>query len=113
MQLKSEREKQAHIQEVDALRSKLAEHEQRAQDAEGKAMKERKKRKRAEEQVANLQGQLAAREEKPVDNDVEEIGTPKSKRLSNQKRELTRLRLVVEERNHTIKSLKEQMAKRG
>ncbi|KAF3033191.1 hypothetical protein E8E12_002990 [Didymella heteroderae] len=105
MESKREREKQSHMEEVKALQSKLAEQEQRAQDAEEKAMKERKKRKRAEEQVANLQGQLAARGEKPIDSDVETIGTPKSirglnqnkdvirlsKRLSNQKKELARL----------------------
>lgn len=107
---KREQERQSYVEDIKALQAKVEEQEQRAQAAEEKAMRERKKRKHAEEQVANLQGQLASQEEKPVDSDVEEIETPESKRLSKQKKELTRLGLALEQRNRTIKGLKDELA---
>lgn len=87
-------------------------------------MKERKKRKLAEEQVASLKATIAKSSESSIDNEVQEVAVssaryePDQIELADLKRtvrlqgrEITRMRLALEARHRTIKQLKEELMK--
>ncbi len=94
------------------LDPKLDEYKSRAQDAEEKAMKERKKRKMAEEVVESLKSQIAAMgeaKESKTNNIVKENAISESRRQINRRHEITKLRIAIEERNHTIELLRKEL----
>lgn len=125
MESKLEGQKQAHTEETERIQARLDQQLLRAQAAEEKSMKERKKRKRAEEEVESPKGQVVPVSEGPVESEVQEIAA-RSIQLGRMEREIaglrrilemrdgeiTRMKRVLEARDHTIKELKEQLTKK-
>lgn len=72
---KLEQERQARFQEVRALQAKLDEQELRIQAAEEKSMREKKKRKRAEERVQELRSEIMKHKEDLGDDGIIFKGT--------------------------------------
>lgn len=114
---KLEQERQARFEEVRALQAKLDEQELRYQTAEEKSMREKKKRKRAEERVQELRSEIMKHKEDLGDDGIIFKGTERGHKklmtaLEGKNRELNRLHRAVEDRSRTIKELRAALAER-
>lgn len=77
------------------------EQESRIQAAEENSLKEMKMRKRAEEQVENLRGQIAT---------LKETRASEVQHHFNQRKELNNKEGVIRARNYTIRELEDKLA---
>ncbi|KZM24025.1 uncharacterized protein EKO05_0009329 [Ascochyta rabiei] len=108
-----EQEKRAHSDEVQALQGKLNEQVLRAQAAEEKVFRQKKKRKRAETQIEDLISQARMLEERNESLEVECVGPRRhtcKARIEGQKKEINRIRQSVLARNETISRLRKALA---
>ena len=117
MESKLEQERRARIEEVRTLRTKLDEQELRIQAAEEKSMREKKKRKRAEEQVEELRNKVVKHEEDLDDDGVSCTGTQRGHQklmlaLERKKTELARMHKSAEYRTRTIRELRAALKER-
>lgn len=108
-----EREERTCMDGVKSFQDKLNEQEAKLQAAEDRAMEERDKRKRAEDQIEYLKSRVAVSKQRLQDTDIEEVPGPLNhlkQHISDQRKEIDRLKQIVEARDLTIKELNEELA---